>query len=316
MSDRTPFDIPQDAVDLVDQVNQEEPLTEAETEVSTQLAKEECIDTDTNTEQPAEPKADVPQDAQSAKAQEMFDMLSASAETKQQAQPQDQQQQPQTVSEDESDAKFETEINELMKKAHAMDTDKLLLKKHAIDRQNASAAPMSKVAYGHGGKSMFQYCIDNILQDNNGSLTPTLSSHIEGTGRDVTLNDIRALNAETQRLDEARKPGVGVRPNPASRTLGDIPASIFSAIISVVKSENAEVTIGTIQDDYIAFTLRIDDSNYATVERSKDIITVNLCKKCNKRTVHFDSRFSRYKPDAQLTMLNREIDQVIRSIVH
>lgn len=312
MSDRTPFDIPQDAVDLVDQVNQEEPLTEAETEVSTQLAKEECIDTDTNTEQPAEPKADVPQDAQSAKAQEMFDMLSAAAETKQQAQPQ----QPQTVSEDDSDAKFETEINELMKKAHAMDTDKLLLKKHAIDRQNASAAPMSKVAYGHGGKSMFQYCIDNILQDNNGSLTPTLSSHIEGTGRDVTLNDIRALNAETQRLDEARKPGVGVRPNPASRTLGDIPASIFSAIISVVKSENAEVTIGTIQDDYIAFTLRIDDSNYATVERSKDIITVNLCKKCNKRTVHFDSRFSRYKPDAQLTMLNREIDQVIRSIVH
>lgn len=313
MSDRTPFDIPQDAVDLVDQVNQEEPLTEAETEVSTQLAKEECIDTDTHTEQPAETKAEVPQDAQSAKTQEMFDMLSTSAEAKQ---PDQQQAQPQAVSEDESDAKFETEINELMKKAHAMDTDQLLLKKHAIDRQNASAAPMSKVAYGHGGKNMFQYCIDNILEDNNGSLTPTLSSQIEGTGRHVTLNDIRALNAETQRLDEARKPGVGVRPNPASRTLGDIPASIFSAIISVVKNENAEVTIGTIQDDYIAFTLRIDDSNYATVERSKDIITVNLCKKCNKRTVHFDSRFSRYKPDAQLTMLNREIDQVIRSIVH
>lgn len=314
MSDRTPFDIPQDAVDLVDQVNQKEPLTEAETEVSTQLAKEECIDSDTNTEQPVEPKAEVSQDAQSAKAQEMFDMLSTPAETKQQEPPQDQQQQPQAVSEDESDAKFETEINELMKKAHAMDTDQLLLKKHVIDRQNASAAPMSKVTFGNGGKNMFQYCIDNILQDNNGSLTPTLSSHIEGTGRDVTLNDIRALNAETQRLDEARKPGV--RPNTAHRTPGDIPASIFSAIISVVKNENAEVTIGTIQDDYIAFTLRIDDSNYATVERSKDIITVNLCKKCNKRTVHFDSRFSRYKPDAQLTMLNREIDQVIRSIVH
>ena len=306
MSDRTLFDIPQDAVDQVDQVNQKDPLTEEETEVATQLAKEECVDN----EQPAEPKAEAPQDEQSAKAQEMFDMLSTAAETK----PQDQQQQPQAVSEDEADAKFEADINELMKKAHAMDTDQLLLKKHEIDRQNrTNEVPRNTVTFGNGSKNMFQYCIDNILEDNNGSLTPTLSTQIEGTGRHVTLNDIRALNAATQRLDEARKPSPHA---PASRTPGNIPASIFSAIISVVKSENAEVTIGTIQDDYIAFTMRIDDSNYATVERSKDIITVNLCKKCNKRTVHFDSRFSRYKPDAQLTLLNREIDQVIRSIVH
>ena len=332
MSDMNqPFNIPEKDLHVVDYVNKNAEVTETESAEMAKLAETEYKDIDSeeaienNTVAASMESNEIAnKEAAAQLIEELKKHETQKAENPTEEAPleppevptqQDAAQPAQAATQQDPDEKFENEMARLIKQAQMLDKSPLFLKKQNMDK-NIMGAPGKLTAGSIPVRTPFNYCINKILEDNNGSLMPRLDSSIEGSDRNVTLDDIRAMNAVTKTYDDKRHVGDTPTPTgPAEAVRGDIPASLFKSIIYTIKCEKTELSIGLIHDDFIGFNLAVDENNFAEIRRDRDTISVDVRKICNHRNVRFTTTISRHRTDPQIRQINAEIDSVIRSIV-
>lgn len=321
----TPFNLNKDSLELADAVSKNDPGTDQEQAAMASIAKDEYenIDQEKSIEcnrYESEPVHQLLEELnknanKSEQSTEAAETASAPAE-EQQAHT-NQQDPPQCETAQDQEDKFESEMSQLIRKAqnlNKVNKDPLLLKKYLMDKSiKEDSGAMTGGALPSNACDPFSYCIDKILEDNNGSLTPRLDSTIDGTDRHITMNDVRVVNAVTKKYDDNRNPESCSARLPDAIN-GDIPAAIFKSILYTIRSESSELSVGLIRDDDISFVLEIDHNNFAEIRRTRDSIMLDVKKVCNKRNVRFTATISRYRPDKQVQKINSEIDSVIRSI--
>lgn len=318
----TPFNLSKDSLNLADAVNNQDAVTDQEQADMASIAKDEYENIDqeksiecnrSESEQVNQLLEELNKNAnKSEQSTEATETASAPVEVQQA--PVNQQDQPQCETAQDQEDKFESEMSQLIRKAQNLNKDPLLLKKYLMDKSiKEDSGAMTGGALPSNARNPFGYCIDKILEDNNGSLTPRLDSTIEGTDRHITMNDVRVVNAVTKKYDDHRNPDSCSARLPDAIN-GDIPAAIFKSILYTIRSDSAELSVGLIRDDDISFVLEIDHNNFAEIRRTRDSIMLDVKKVCNKRNVRFTATISRYRPDKQVQKINSEIDSVIRSI--